>query len=251
MFPLPPPPLVILSAPVTVIAGVLLDGDHILLLADRAVHDPRHRHYDGSPYTYGDVTKVLRTDSGVAIAVAGLLSTDGRGDAGPLLAAVRAQASGAAWAETAATAVQNLFTDVADDVRAHAAAGNQQDSAEEPPIESAHTVALVAGPGPRGPRLFVVALTAAGDCMKWQVRQRGQAFAPTLADTAVMDAAIGAAAGGAMPAAVRGLGDALGEVAVAHPATVTRDFDYAVVSPTGAGLVQSVRVPRLAPPPGV
>jgi hypothetical protein len=241
VFELPPPPLFVVSHAVSVIAGVVR-ADGVLLVTDRALTNPAIQVAPGTSYRWPDRTKLVGTPGGVAIGMAGVIGAGSAGPAADLLTAAAARAAGARRASEVATAVRDLFNEVAADIRAYAAA--ETGPATTTDARRAPTVALVAGPSPTGPELIAVALAADGPAREWLIPAPGLALGPTLAVGIELDAAVQRAALEPLPAALDRLGGALRAVAVEHFKDVSATWDYVLVEGSGAGPITPHEAPR-------
>lgn len=210
----------------------VLRADGVLLAADRALTNPAEQVAPGAPHQWHGRTKLGRTPTGVAIGLAGSVGAGHTSPAADLLTAALHHARTARTASSAATAVRRLFDVVADEIRRSAAIATRGVP------ETAHTIALVAGPAAAAPELFAVALPATGPSFEWQVRSPGTSFAPTLGATAELGKAVQAAALTPLPESRTLLDGAIGVVAVEHYTDVSSDWDHIHVGRPGAGPIE-------------
>jgi hypothetical protein len=246
MFAWQPGPALVLCPPVTVIAGVRLIQQQVLLVADRAVINPTWEVTAGTPATLPDRDKLFTTPAGAAVALAGISGGAGVPD---LRAASADIAASAGTARRITYELIELFSRAASAVRAAPAAAGAA-TVVEPFEVPVITVALVAGPDPNGVLLQAVGLTASGPCVDATLTGHGVAYGPQ-EERARLNVAVSRAADMTVADASRHLREAIAETSLRHRALVSIDCDTVVVGPAGAGPIEPYRHPGVVLPRGI
>jgi hypothetical protein len=245
MFAWQPAPVLVLVPPVTVIAAVRRP-DRVVLAADRAVVDPTRELVDGVPFLAPDRDKLFVTSSGIAVAMAGLV---GGGSGVPdLLTAAADTVDTVGQVGRAADELRTLFAHLAPALRRAPAAATAA-TVVEPFERPVLTVALVAGAAPDGLLLYVVGLTADGQCELTTVTTPAVSYGPPQ-ERASLAAAVEMLVAAPEADAAAGLRGVIESVAVRSPALVSVDCDTVAVDRHGAGRVIAHRGQGPSIPPG-